>query len=233
MTIESTQPQPEQGPAQDNGQVQSQGHRRRRRRRKNKSSQQGGAQQRSRAQSQPQQQASRASTAAPAGPIAAAAHQQQPAPGRTRAEEEEILPEEFRSAGAARQQHLRAAAGQAQGAAEGPARPLSVPWTTAIASSTATWPTGRPRRFQITSNGHGGATILTSLRDQARPRAVREDAPTRIFCFIEDLFFLAKIQETARKLGVKVEFVKGDKEVGGAHLTMRRKRRGPRCWSSI
>ena len=47
----------------------------------------------------------------------------------------------------------------------------------------------------------------------AAPTAVREDAPTRIFCFIEDLFFLAKIQETARKLGVKVEFVKGtDKE---------------------
>ena len=44
------------------------------------------------------------------------------------------------------------------------------------------------------------------------PVPVREDAPTRIFCFIEDLFFLAKIQETARKLGVKVEFVKGDKD---------------------
>jgi DNA-binding NarL/FixJ family response regulator len=44
------------------------------------------------------------------------------------------------------------------------------------------------------------------------PAPVREDAPTRIFCFIEDLFFLAKIQETARKLGVKVEFIKGDKE---------------------
>ena len=41
---------------------------------------------------------------------------------------------------------------------------------------------------------------------------MREDAPTRIFCFIEDLFFQAKIQETARKLGVKVEFVKGDKD---------------------
>src|ERR1035437_1711310 len=39
--------------------------------------------------------------------------------------------------------------------------------------------------------------------------AVREDAPARIYCFIEDMFFLAKIQETARKLGVKVEFVKG------------------------
>src|SRR5580692_1704662 len=42
MTTEPTQPQPEQGPTPDNGQVQSQGHRRRRRRRKNKSSQQGG-----------------------------------------------------------------------------------------------------------------------------------------------------------------------------------------------
>ena len=41
---------------------------------------------------------------------------------------------------------------------------------------------------------------------------IREDAPTRIFCFIEDLFFQAKIQETSRKLGVKVEFVKGDKD---------------------
>jgi PleD family two-component response regulator len=41
---------------------------------------------------------------------------------------------------------------------------------------------------------------------------MREDAPTRIFCFIDDLFFQAKIQETARKLGIKVEFVKGDKE---------------------
>ncbi len=45
------------------------------------------------------------------------------------------------------------------------------------------------------------------------PVPVREDAPTRIFCFIDDLFFLAKIQETARKLGVKVGFVKADKDV--------------------
>jgi CheY-like chemotaxis protein len=43
--------------------------------------------------------------------------------------------------------------------------------------------------------------------------SVREDAPTRIYCFIEDLFFLAKIQETARKLGVKVAFVKADKDI--------------------
>jgi len=51
----------------------------------------------------------------------------------------------------------------------------------------------------------------------APAQPVRHDAPTRIFCFIEDLFFLAKIQETSRKLGVKVEFVKGDKE---AQLTL-------------
>jgi CheY-like chemotaxis protein len=42
---------------------------------------------------------------------------------------------------------------------------------------------------------------------------VRENAPTRIFCFIDDLFFLAKIQETARKLGVKVGFVKAEKDI--------------------
>jgi len=48
---------------------------------------------------------------------------------------------------------------------------------------------------------------------EAPPVPVREDAPTRIFCFIDDLFFLAKIQETARKLGVKVGFVKADKDI--------------------
>ncbi|WP_035349377.1 hypothetical protein [Edaphobacter aggregans] len=48
---------------------------------------------------------------------------------------------------------------------------------------------------------------------QGRAIPIPEDAPTKIFFFIEDLFFLAKIQETARKLGVKVAFVKNDKEV--------------------
>jgi hypothetical protein len=41
---------------------------------------------------------------------------------------------------------------------------------------------------------------------------IAEDAPTRIYFFIEDLFFIAKISETARKLGVKVAFVKNEKE---------------------
>jgi DNA-binding NarL/FixJ family response regulator len=36
---------------------------------------------------------------------------------------------------------------------------------------------------------------------------------SRIFAFVDDLFFLAKIQETARKMNVKVEFVKTDKDL--------------------
>jgi CheY-like chemotaxis protein len=40
-----------------------------------------------------------------------------------------------------------------------------------------------------------------------------EDASSRIFAFVDDLFFAAKIQETARKLNVKVEFVKTDAEL--------------------
>ena len=45
------------------------------------------------------------------------------------------------------------------------------------------------------------------------PASVSADAPTRIVCVIDDLFFLAKVQETARKLNVKVDFVKSDKEL--------------------
>ena len=40
-----------------------------------------------------------------------------------------------------------------------------------------------------------------------------EETPTRIFAFVDDLFFVAKIQETARKMNVKVEFVKTDKDL--------------------
>ena len=47
---------------------------------------------------------------------------------------------------------------------------------------------------------------------QGRTVPIAADAPTHIYFFIEDLFFIAKIQETARKLGVKVAFVKNDKD---------------------
>ena len=45
------------------------------------------------------------------------------------------------------------------------------------------------------------------------PLPPQEDANSRIFAFVDDLFFAAKIQETARKLNVKVEFAKNDKDL--------------------
>jgi PleD family two-component response regulator len=48
---------------------------------------------------------------------------------------------------------------------------------------------------------------------EVEPLPAREDATTRIFAFIDDLFFRTKVQETARKLNVKVEFVKTEKDV--------------------
>jgi CheY-like chemotaxis protein len=66
------------------------------------------------------------------------------------------------------------------------------------------------------SNGHGGRSYQSDSQpidySQGRPIPIPEDAPTKIFFFIEDLFFIAKIQETARKLGVKVAFVKNEKD---------------------
>jgi len=61
--------------------------------------------------------------------------------------------------------------------------------------------------------GRGGYVSDSQPIDYSvgRPIPVAEDAPTRIYFFIEDLFFNAKINETARKLGVKVAFIKADK----------------------
>lgn len=48
---------------------------------------------------------------------------------------------------------------------------------------------------------------------EVEPLPENQSAETKIYCFVDDLFFLAKIQEVARKLNVKVEFVKTDKEL--------------------
>jgi hypothetical protein len=63
------------------------------------------------------------------------------------------------------------------------------------------------RNGNVNGNGH----YMDSPSREAAP-IVRDDAPTRIYFFIEDLFFFAKINETARKLGIKVAFVKNDPE---------------------
>jgi len=48
---------------------------------------------------------------------------------------------------------------------------------------------------------------------EPEPLPAREDTNSRIFAFVDDLFFATKIQETARKLNVKVEFAKSDKDL--------------------
>lgn len=50
------------------------------------------------------------------------------------------------------------------------------------------------------------------------PLPQNDDANSRIFAFVDDLFFQAKIQETARKLNVKVEFCKSEKDLTD-HIT--------------
>jgi hypothetical protein len=53
-------------------------------------------------------------------------------------------------------------------------------------------------------------------RSMPRPIPIPEGAQTHIYFFIEELFFQAKIQETAKKLGVKVAFIKNDKDAVAA-----------------
>jgi CheY-like chemotaxis protein len=68
------------------------------------------------------------------------------------------------------------------------------------------------------NNGHKGGRPRPGFGaayhpPDPEPLPAREDASSRIFAFVDDLFFLAKIQETARKMNVKVEFVKTDKDL--------------------
>lgn len=62
---------------------------------------------------------------------------------------------------------------------------------------------------------HSGFYAESDLYGAAPVAPMRENAPTKIYCFIEDLFLVAKIQEVSRKLGIKVAFVKADKDIVG------------------
>jgi CheY-like chemotaxis protein len=70
-------------------------------------------------------------------------------------------------------------------------------------------PASHQQQGEFRGTPHSG---FYSEADFYPPAPMREDAPTRIYCFIEDLFFLAKIQEVSKKLGIKVAFVKPDKD---------------------
>ncbi|MGD0801165.1 MAG: response regulator [Terracidiphilus sp.] len=210
MTIELTQPQTEMGPDPANGQGQSQGHRRRRRRRKNKSNQPGAAQgQQPQAQTQPQAQAP-AQLQAPPQPR----HKQAPArQGGHQNQQGRKKKKPFQKSAATAAQPGNSISSTPQGkrkSRQKGAREFVGPMDHSYRIVNGNQADGPPSTIQITS-GVQNDHYQGSYQPQAAV-AVREDAPTHIFCFIEDLFFIAKIQETARKLGVKVEFIKGDKE---------------------
>jgi hypothetical protein len=205
MTTEPTLPQPEQGPIPDNGQVHSQGHRRRRRRRKNKSSQQAAM------QSQPPQaqpQLVQPPMPPPAPPQAAPpkpAHQHQSRKKRKFSQKPQAPAAQPGNSVSGPMQ------GKRKGRQKGP-RAFVGPMDHSYRAVNGNIADGPPSTIQLMGgNGHGGS-YYPDVYSAPAAAPVRHDAPTRIFCFIEDLFFLAKIQETARKLGVKVEFVKGDKD---------------------
>ncbi|MGB6193390.1 MAG: response regulator [Terracidiphilus sp.] len=212
MTTEPTQPQSEMGPPQANGQGQSQGHRRRRRRRKNKSMQQGAQPQGQQPQAQqpqpppqPQAQASQPHRPQQQQNLRPARKKkkkffqpgsggQGPQPGNSIAQ-----PGNGHGGGGRRKDRQR-----------GP-RTFVGPMDHSYRSANGNVEDGPPSTIPLNGNGHGGGYYPELL--QAAPAVpVRHDAPTRIFCFIEDLFFQAKINETSRKLGIKVEFLKGDKD---------------------
>jgi hypothetical protein len=217
MTTESTQPQTELGPAPANGQVQSQGHRRRRRRRKNKTSQQSAPQgQQGQTPPQPQLQAQPSAQAAP--PPQRAPHQPHQNGGQGRKKKKffqkgsptSAQPGSNASAHSPGNSHA-GSQGKRKGKQKGP-REFVGPMDHSYRAVNGNVADGPPSTIQITSNnGHGGGYYQDAYVPLPAA-AVREDAPTRIFCFIDDLFFQAKITETSKKLGVKVEFVKGDKE---------------------
>jgi hypothetical protein len=218
MTTESTQPQTDLGPAPANGQGQSQGHRRRRRRRKNKSSQA------SAPQAQPQLQAGNGQPAemkAAAPPVRESNPAQpgsQPRPLKQQGQGRKK--KKFFQKGSAPPtqpgNNVGYSPGNGQAGGQGKRkskqrgpREFVGPMDHSYRAVNGNISDGPASTIPTSSNGH-----YQDIYQMPPPVAIREDAPTRIFCFIEDLFFLAKIQETARKLGVKVEFIKGgDKEL--------------------
>jgi hypothetical protein len=209
MTTESTEPQSEVGPSPANGQGPSQGHRRRRRRRKNKSSQSSAA-----PAQQLQAQSPAPPSPAPQAPQQPVVHKAAAAHQGGRQQNQGRKPKKFFQKGSATpaqpgnsvsapQQNRR------KGKQKTP-REFVGPMDHSYRIVNGNIADGPASTIQITNGGQNG--YYQENFEPTPTVAIREDAPTRIFCFIEDLFFLAKIQESARKLGVKVEFVKSDKE---------------------
>jgi hypothetical protein len=200
MTTEQNQPQPPadyqaqaSNPAQEQNQSQG-GHRRRRRRKRNKGgsahAQQPQGQQPQNQQAQPPQQ-----------------HKQKP-PRQPQASSQSRF---FKSNRNGQQQ-----GGQGGGRRRNKQRRERVfvgPMDHSYRGANGNVADAPPSTIELRNgNVNGNSFYMESAGWETSPPPIREDAPTRIFLFIEDLFFFAKINETARKLGVKVAFVKNEPE---------------------
>ena len=76
--------------------------------------------------------------------------------------------------------------------------------------------------YRNQGNGAPQGRYRTGQGGELDPVVSKEDSVgAKIFAFVDDLFFLAKIQEVGRKLNVKVEFVKTEQD-----LTDRMKQNG-------
>jgi hypothetical protein len=217
MTTDSTQPQMEVGPAPTNGSGQSQGHRRRRRRRKNKGSQGPAAQTQQGQQPQAQSPALPQAQAPPPPLQPRAQHSNNQGGGQGGRKKKKFFqkastprPEPGNSVSYSPGNGSGGGGGKRKMRQKGP-REFVGPMDHSYRELNGNVADGPPSTIQISSNGHSGYYQQDPyFAPFVSP--VREDAPTKILCFIDDLFFQAKINETSKKLGVKVEFLKGDKD---------------------
>ncbi len=205
MTTENMQPQGELGSGSGNGQSQSQGHRRRRRRRKNKGGSGAAAQ-------TPAQQMQAPPVAQPQPQAASNLNNNQNNQNR-RKKKKKFAPkppsqQTHQPGNTTAPQHHGKKKRQQKGPREfvGPMDHSYRVVNGNVADSPAsTIPT------YGSMNGNGNY-YNENYAPPLPVAAVPSSGPVRIFFFIEDLFFNAKINENCRKLGVKVEFLKGDKE---------------------
>jgi len=228
MTTESTQPPSEAGQAQAPVPGQSQGHRRRRRRRKTKASH--AAPNGQMQGSQPQGGSPQPGSLPPgailqSGPPPLPQSALPPAPrpigqqqggqgqgqGRKKKKSQQKQPAFQPSPGNSINGSNGNGGGKKRSKQKGP-RQFVGPMDHSYRVANGNIADGPPSTIPFQGNGHGAYYNDTPTSRGITP-SIAADAPTRIFFFIEDLFFLAKIQEASRKLGVKVEFVKGDKDV--------------------
>jgi hypothetical protein len=219
MTTESTQPPSEAGLAPASVPGQSQGHRRRRRRRKTKGGLAAQSQNGQLQSSQPQAAATPPGALLPAAPRASVPLQSGPPPSQGRKKKKSgSKPPSFQASPGNSINGSNgfngnggSGGGKKRKQQKGP-RQFVGPMDHSYRVANGNVADGPPSTIPFQGNGHGAY-----YNDTPSPRGIAPtiaaDAPTKIFFFIEDLFFLAKIQEASRKLGVKVEFVKGDKDV--------------------